>query len=348
MGPPIGIGGNVRLLDALLLERLASMGPPIGIGGNRTRKRARSSPTSTCFNGAADRNRRKLLLREVRVDERRLASMGPPIGIGGNGTTSSTTEQGYAMLQWGRRSESAETQSSAAARVGGRGASMGPPIGIGGNWGRSTTHKALAEARLQWGRRSESAETAIFVPVPVCSTELQWGRRSESAETRTPGHPKKSHVVLQWGRRSESAETSSRPRRRTSSRSFNGAADRNRRKQRAAFRAPFHGVTRRLASGQDRRTLGRVAGAVAEVVRLVAGTQFSWPRARCERPPPFRHHPAARTRLVDPVRRRWLSARSLHRRGRASGFVRRRSVPGRGRRRALGRPARGWRGSAPR
>ncbi len=208
------------------------MGPPIGIGGNAAPRRPVASDVA-------------------------LASMGPPIGIGGNGRGGALCGRLGGGLQWGRRSESAETLFSL----------------------NAAPH--ILDYELQWGRRSESAETRRSAVVSSFGVRLlQWGRRSESAETsrvalRRPVEEAASMgppigiggnawhdmtrqvpaVVLQWGRRSESAETgaarvpddehghasmgppigiggnfngSSRTSR--ASRCFNGAADRNRRK----------------------------------------------------------------------------------------------------------------------
>ena len=131
MGPPIYIGGNVKLKEREEKDHEASMGPPIYIGGNEEflaqfetflmlqwghrftsveTNVFRFSPfTAGGFNGATDLHRWKLTLRSESW-LRRL------------------------KLQWGHRFTSVETQVFQHLTVFQIQASMGPPIYIGGNF----------------------------------------------------------------------------------------------------------------------------------------------------------------------------------------------------------------------
>jgi len=81
MGPPRVIGGYAQHAPSSRDQRTASMGPPRVIGGYEVRHQHRESPPS-CFNGAAESNRR-IRFEPYRVRLVEQASMGPPRVIGG-------------------------------------------------------------------------------------------------------------------------------------------------------------------------------------------------------------------------------------------------------------------------
>src|SRR5258706_400925 len=61
MGPPIVIGGSVVRAAGVITRRPASRGPRLVIGGSPPPTTSRTTPSS-CFNGAADRDRRIVAL----------------------------------------------------------------------------------------------------------------------------------------------------------------------------------------------------------------------------------------------------------------------------------------------
>ena len=203
------------------------MGPPIFIGGNvRVRNKPRHAAQS--FNGATDFHRWKspTLKPCLRLKSRlqwghrfssveiprprrfprspRPASMGPPIFIGGN-------LRGFRPF---RRSRSA---------------SMGPPIFIGGNdsgsprtscitasfngatdfhrWKSAPTMEERAMSnQLQWGHRFSSVEISHDDAHDAKPLRLQWGHRFSSVEMASPVSVMPYLVGLQWGHRFSSVE----------------------------------------------------------------------------------------------------------------------------------------------
>ena len=132
------------------------------------------------------------------------ASMGPPFENGGGGPVRtvqppspllqwgrrSKTAEGRGLccdcgvrrrLQWGRRSKTAEGRGLEGRSSVGANASMGPPFENGGGSGGAVSGRRFSQ-RLQWGRRSKRRREGVGSAGSIFLMPLQWGRRSKTAE----------------------------------------------------------------------------------------------------------------------------------------------------------------------
>ena len=108
--------------------------------------------------------------------------MGPPFENGGGETLGSAVAVVRAMLQWGRRSKTAEGPCASFPPAVATGASMGPPFENGGGRqagrqeGRQEGRSASMGPPFENGGGFFGKKTVEEVE------ELQWGRRSKTAE----------------------------------------------------------------------------------------------------------------------------------------------------------------------
>jgi len=83
------------------------MGPPTNVDGERG-DIASQLESAFCFNGAADKRRRRAAVTHGEHVGLLAASMGPPTNVDGESTVDTDTRVGDWWLQWGRRQTSTE------------------------------------------------------------------------------------------------------------------------------------------------------------------------------------------------------------------------------------------------
>ncbi len=227
--------------------------PKSAEGAMAPRGRSSSGPG---FNGAADRSRRKVRAVEPSGGEVGPASMEPPTEVGGRirdtgedamircrASMEPPTEVGGRLkrtaaddawrleLQWSRRPKSAEGSARALPHDVHKLASMEPPTEVGGRSAATgVLMRRLAasmEPPTEVGGRGERRADVLG-----CAAVLQWSRRPKSAEGRDARRPRcaRHHRAsmeppTEVGGRAPAAAPAS-----WWASSFNGAADRSRRK----------------------------------------------------------------------------------------------------------------------
>ncbi len=159
---------------------VASTEPPIEIGGGTaTASRRGSSPS--CFNGAADRDRRRAGDPSLYAAEERRCFNGAADRDRRRGQPVDDAFVIAVELQRSRRSRSAEGPRAQEVGHRDRAASTEPPIEIGGGVVLGDVPPAVRRL-LQRSRRSRSAEGVHVWGSNLDELELQRSRRSRSAE----------------------------------------------------------------------------------------------------------------------------------------------------------------------